>query len=317
MLKFRLFSFLSRTQTRTETEPNLDPDCLYQDFCTGNATLDAVSDIPNNCSPLGDLTTTYLVSLWSKQKQKLQFLFFFFFQRRRDVHRALHTSGPLGIFTENWSICSDKIIYTPSGSSLVPLYKNFQKQKPGFKVRVLIYLFLFLNWVSRFSFILEQLILQLSPWRKEKYLCAFSFSHVICIFKYDQALPVPSQQQLYFFVAALLCQWQQCWTLGANSELHFCNCQGSRTWDASVSAFEVKRKCVSFCTPTLIFSRWITALITWFIASSLTAHWRMHRMLLVVAAFPCLREMCCVACWTESVIRESIKWGEGERKEKK
>jgi hypothetical protein len=99
---------------RYQQQPNLDPDCLYQNFCTGNGSLSVVNDIPVNCQASGDLTTNYL--------------------RRKDVHRALHTSGPGGLYTEEWSICTSKVIYSSSGDNMVPLYQNFQKQKPGFRV---------------------------------------------------------------------------------------------------------------------------------------------------------------------------------------
>ncbi len=99
---------------RYQLQPNLDPDCLYQDFCTGNGSLAVVNHIPVNCQASGDLTTNYL--------------------RRKDVHKALHTSGPFGLYTEEWTICSSKVVYASSGKNMVPLYQNFQKQKPGFKV---------------------------------------------------------------------------------------------------------------------------------------------------------------------------------------
>jgi len=41
--------------------PSLDPDDLYQDFCTGNGTLEFSVNNPNNCSfELGELVSTYL-----------------------------------------------------------------------------------------------------------------------------------------------------------------------------------------------------------------------------------------------------------------
>merc|ERR1711991_735531 len=80
----------STKSAKVTNEPSLDPDNLYQDFCIGNASLSVVQNIPVNCQSSGDLTTAYL--------------------RRKDVHKALHTSGPFGLYTEKWSICSDKVI---------------------------------------------------------------------------------------------------------------------------------------------------------------------------------------------------------------
>ena len=101
---------------REHQEPSLDPDDLYQDFCTGNASLSVVNVIPDNCQASGDLTTAYL--------------------RRKDVHKAIHASGPFGLYTEIWSICSSKIAYASSGDPMNPLYKSFKEKKPDFKILV-------------------------------------------------------------------------------------------------------------------------------------------------------------------------------------
>ncbi len=34
---------------RTAVQPSLDPDDLYQDFCKGNASLDFITSVPENC----------------------------------------------------------------------------------------------------------------------------------------------------------------------------------------------------------------------------------------------------------------------------
>jgi hypothetical protein len=97
-------------------QPSLDPDDLYQDFCTGNGTLDYVATIPINCNALGDLVSTYL--------------------NRPDVQQAFHARGPNGGAPLQWTECTSAINYNISGNSLVPLYAKFQQQKPGLKVLV-------------------------------------------------------------------------------------------------------------------------------------------------------------------------------------
>jgi serine carboxypeptidase-like clade 2 len=93
-------------------EPSLDPDDLYQDFCTGNGTLEFVKDDPKACknTNTGSLLTTYL--------------------NRKDVQQAI------GAKATQWGICSNKIFYTPSGVSMVPYYEDFFKQKPGLAILV-------------------------------------------------------------------------------------------------------------------------------------------------------------------------------------
>jgi len=97
-------------------QPSLDPDDLYQDFCTGNGTLNYVATIPVNCTALGDLVSNYL--------------------NRADVQQAFHARGPNGGPPLQWTECTSAINYTISGNSLVPLYAKFQQQKPGLKVLV-------------------------------------------------------------------------------------------------------------------------------------------------------------------------------------
>ncbi len=62
-----------KKKKRIQPLPNLDPDDLYQDFCTGNASLAVTNKIPQNCLSNGDLTTKYL--------------------NRKDVRDALKASG--------------------------------------------------------------------------------------------------------------------------------------------------------------------------------------------------------------------------------
>jgi len=97
-------------------QPSLDPDCLYQDFCTGNGTLEYVATVPVECHSLGDETATYL--------------------NRADVQEAIHAKGANGQAPATWTECTQNINYDITGVSLVPKYANFQKQKPGVKILV-------------------------------------------------------------------------------------------------------------------------------------------------------------------------------------
>eukprot|EP01118_Nematostelium_gracile_P019530 TRINITY_DN907_c0_g1_i1.p1 TRINITY_DN907_c0_g1~~TRINITY_DN907_c0_g1_i1.p1 ORF type:complete len:479 (-),score=152.38 TRINITY_DN907_c0_g1_i1:35-1450(-) len=93
-------------------QPSLDPDNLYQDFCTGNGSLTFVEDTgyPNSCSPLGDLLTNYL--------------------NRPDVQSAINAQPT------TWSICSDSINYDASGASMVPYYENLFKYAPHLNILI-------------------------------------------------------------------------------------------------------------------------------------------------------------------------------------
>eukprot|EP01090_Pellita_catalonica_P001769 TRINITY_DN11507_c0_g1_i1.p1 TRINITY_DN11507_c0_g1~~TRINITY_DN11507_c0_g1_i1.p1 ORF type:complete len:479 (+),score=37.86 TRINITY_DN11507_c0_g1_i1:2-1438(+) len=91
--------------------PSLDPDDLYQDFCTDNGTLDFSLSLPGTCDPTGDRTTSYL--------------------NRLDVKKAIHAEATLG-----WSECSFTINYTQTVGSLVPYYELFFQQKPNLHILV-------------------------------------------------------------------------------------------------------------------------------------------------------------------------------------
>ena len=95
-------------------QPSLDPDCLYQDFCVGNGTLDYVQEIPIGCNPAGAQETTYL--------------------RRRDVQDAIHVIQ--GLAPAPWNSCSNAINYNSNGPNMIPLFQTFQQKKPGFKILV-------------------------------------------------------------------------------------------------------------------------------------------------------------------------------------
>lgn len=93
-------------------QPSLDPDCIYQDFCTGNGTLEFTKTVPGSseCVDTGDRLTKFL--------------------NTRSIQRAF------GAKETSWSVCSNKINYSSSGASMIPLYRNFPKQKPGVKILV-------------------------------------------------------------------------------------------------------------------------------------------------------------------------------------
>jgi len=94
--------------------PSLDPDNIFQDFCTGNATL-AFSNTPLPGLPcpseLGDTLGAYL--------------------NRADVQKALGVK-----ITVHWTQCNDDIDYAISGKDMNPLYETFFKNKPGFKILI-------------------------------------------------------------------------------------------------------------------------------------------------------------------------------------
>jgi len=99
-------------QKRQSEEPNLDPDCLYQDFCLGNGTLEfAVNQgYPNACSPLGTETTNYL--------------------NQAAVQQAI------GAVTTTWAECSSTINYGALGQSMIPFYQNIFEVNPSLDVLV-------------------------------------------------------------------------------------------------------------------------------------------------------------------------------------
>ncbi len=95
--------------------PSLDPDNLYQNFCTGNASLHYVETVGSpSCDPIGTREQDYL--------------------RRADVQAAIHAAEDLA--PAPWAACSGAINYDAVGAPMVPLYQQFQSQKPGFQVLV-------------------------------------------------------------------------------------------------------------------------------------------------------------------------------------
>jgi len=91
---------------------SLDPDDLYQDFCTGNGTLQYSLDDAATCQDTngGSLLGRYL--------------------NRKVVQEAI------GARRTYWQICTSKINYHASGDSMVPYYEKFFVQKPGLSILV-------------------------------------------------------------------------------------------------------------------------------------------------------------------------------------
>jgi len=91
---------------------SLDPDDLYQDFCTGNGTLEYAEVSSKTCPDTngGTLLKKYL--------------------NRADVQSAIFAKST------DWSMCSNKIDYRQSGASMVPYYEKFFVQKPGISILV-------------------------------------------------------------------------------------------------------------------------------------------------------------------------------------
>jgi serine carboxypeptidase-like clade 2 len=67
------------------------------------------------CDPIGTREQTYL--------------------RRSDVQAAIHADESLA--PAPWAACSSAINYDAVGAPMVPLYQQFQAQKPGFQVLIL------------------------------------------------------------------------------------------------------------------------------------------------------------------------------------
>jgi len=97
-------------QVAPQPFPSLDPDNLYQDFCTGNGTLRASENLPGQCNPIGDQLTTYL--------------------NRKDVQAAI------GSISTTWDSCASDFTYNMLNMSMVPYYNAFFFMKPGFNVLV-------------------------------------------------------------------------------------------------------------------------------------------------------------------------------------
>jgi len=91
----------------------LDPDNIFQDFCTGNGSL-SFANTPtaqSSCiEEIGNVLNTYL--------------------NRADVQIAIHAK------TRGWNQCTDELNYDITALSMVPLYERFFSDKPGFKILI-------------------------------------------------------------------------------------------------------------------------------------------------------------------------------------
>jgi len=93
-----------------KNQPSLDPDDLFQDFCTDNGTLNFAENLPNDCHPSGNLITKYL--------------------NRADVQTAINVKPT------KWAICSNTLNYESNVNSIIPYYKNVFQLRPDVKVLV-------------------------------------------------------------------------------------------------------------------------------------------------------------------------------------
>jgi len=105
---------LKRDVSQTNTWPSLDPDDIFQNFCTGNGSLE-FSNYPDpqdgTCHPSGVALQNYL---------------------NRPVVQAA-----LGITIKTvWQECNGKINYDINGNSMNPNYEFFFKAKPTVKILV-------------------------------------------------------------------------------------------------------------------------------------------------------------------------------------
>ncbi|KAL6076427.1 Carboxypeptidase [Balamuthia mandrillaris] len=107
---FRHNYLLQRAAKKSKNQPSLDPDDLYQDFCTGNGTLDFAATIPTNCMPIGERVAAYL--------------------NRVDVQKAIHAKPT------KWTECTDAINYEPSGANMNDIYLRLFNEAPNVSVLV-------------------------------------------------------------------------------------------------------------------------------------------------------------------------------------
>jgi len=90
--------------------PSLDPDDLYQDFCTGNGSLEFSLQTPDACDPAGNELTTYM--------------------NTPSVQKAIAANPTV------WNDCSSKIRYYETHQSMTDLLLEFPTLKPGIQMLV-------------------------------------------------------------------------------------------------------------------------------------------------------------------------------------
>jgi len=95
-------------------QPGLDPDDLYENFCTGNGSLDFSSNLPKDpgCVAVDTLATDYL--------------------NEKDVQEAIHARPT------KWTACAEppQLEYSQSFPSMLPFYENIFNGAPGFNILV-------------------------------------------------------------------------------------------------------------------------------------------------------------------------------------
>ncbi len=125
-IAFEQIGVIYQQKKSNTNEPNMDPDCLYQDFCTGNSvdiielviivvgngTLLFAEDqgYPSACNPIGDRLTTYL--------------------NRPDVQQAI------GVPPTNWQSCVALNYTFDDAGSMVPYYQSFFQQRPDLSILI-------------------------------------------------------------------------------------------------------------------------------------------------------------------------------------
>jgi len=93
--------------------PSLDPDDLYQDFCTGNGTLEFAIQNPlvkQDCTSIDDLLTNYL--------------------NQASVQQAIYARPT------TWASCTNDLNYTGNYASIIPFYNELFEERPDLKILV-------------------------------------------------------------------------------------------------------------------------------------------------------------------------------------
>jgi len=101
---------LGKAKLDGTSQPDLDPDDLYQDFCSGNGTLNQAHPEGQVCDPSGAITVDYL--------------------NRPDVQAALHAK-----VGTDWSVCAT-LDYNSNlaAEGLIPFLKKIFTLKPSLNI---------------------------------------------------------------------------------------------------------------------------------------------------------------------------------------
>jgi len=103
---------IDSSKKKEKNLPSLDPDDLYQDFCTGNGTLEfSLQDPAHGCkAELGDVLTNYL--------------------NNPAVQTAINAKPT------TWSICTSNINYTTNVQTTIPFYQGFFSSNPSITIMI-------------------------------------------------------------------------------------------------------------------------------------------------------------------------------------